>query len=758
MSKKKLMNRFYKYLFILLFGVSFSLKIFGQKEVADSLFKTLQTKLPDTTRVINLVKLCEYAGWRMGKYDTALVLANEAKALAEKIKFKKGIANAYNNIANVYYFQSNYAEALKNYSSAIKLFQEIGFKKGVANVSSNMGNIQSNIGNYNEALESYYTALSVFEESGDKKLIAAMCDNIGMIYSYQKNTKESFRFLEKALALQKEINDKPGMGNSLFNIAQTNSEAKNYTKALELYTQALEIAKETNDVLNIANNYQCMGNAYSNLGNFSKALEVYVEAKKIYESINNERGIMYLYGNIGIVYGKLKKLNEASKWLNKAIELSRQANDLFQSQICYLNLAQIDSMNGDYKSAYKNYKNYVVCKDRLLNEENSKKTVQIQMQYEFDKKQLADSLKLEDERKSTAVKFKQAQQQRFVLYGGLLLVGLFGIFMFNRFRVTQKQKHVIEQKEKETHLQKQIIEEKHKEITDSINYAERIQRSLLASKQLMNQKFNNSSNDNYFIFYKPKDIVSGDFYWLSELYNNNFALVTADSTGHGVPGAIMSILNIACLNETIKENATLPNDILNKTREKIIDILKRDGSEDGGKDGMDCSLCVYDFKNMQLQIAAANNSVWIVRKINNDDLLLRAKSRSESDLGDLVPIATEIDRTDDQFKPFNSTFSIYDIKPDKMPVGKSEKQHQSFALHTVQLQKGDVIFTLTDGFADQFGGPKGKKFMSKNLRELLITNSQLPMNQQKEAIESVFKNWIGNLEQIDDVTVIGIRV
>jgi serine phosphatase RsbU (regulator of sigma subunit) len=309
--------------------------------------------------------------------------------------------------------------------------------------------------------------------------------------------------------------------------------------------------------------------------------------------------------------------------------------------------------------------------------------------------------------------------------------------MFNRFRITQKQKHIIELKEKETQLQKSIIEEKHKEITDSINYAERIQRSFLATKELLDDNLKD-----YFVFFKPKDVVSGDFYWCAKLSNGNFAIATADSTGHGVPGAIMSLLNVTSLEKAI-EHYTNPADILNHTRQTIIERLQKDGSEEGGKDGMDCSLLVFDFVSpfeggaqragdvaAILHIAAANNPVWIIRSNS--------------------PFEGGVRRTGD--------IELIEIKPDKMPVGKSERQHESFTLQTIKLQKGDTIYTLTDGFPDQFGGDKGKKFMSKKLKELLLASVHLPVAQQKELLDSTFKNWVGELEQVDDVTVIGIKV
>ena len=221
----------------------------------------------------------------------------------------------------------------------------------------------------------------------------------------------------------------------------------------------------------------------------------------------------------------------------------------------------------------------------------------------------------------------------------------------------------------------------------------------------------------HFVLFQPKDIVSGDFYWASALRNNQFSVIAADSTGHGVPGAIMSILNISCLSEAINaQQLLLPNQILDYTRQRIMEHMANDGSEEGGKDGMDASLLVFDFKQKQVHIAAANNPVWIIR-----------------------------DKT------------LIELEADRMPIGKHDKDSISFTQHEFDLQLGDMIYTLTDGFPDQFGGPRGKKFMYKQLENLLISISHESMEIQKQKLENVFENWKGDLEQVDDVCVIGVK-
>jgi serine phosphatase RsbU (regulator of sigma subunit) len=278
--------------------------------------------------------------------------------------------------------------------------------------------------------------------------------------------------------------------------------------------------------------------------------------------------------------------------------------------------------------------------------------------------------------------------------------------VYKRFRVTQKQNIIISKQKEEVHLQKAIIEEHQKETIDSINYAKRIQYALLANNNLLKRNLNN-----HFVLFKPKDIVSGDFYWATE-YNNKFYLAVCDCTGHGVPGAFMSLLNIGFLSEAIKEkNIEKPNEVFNYVRTRLIDSI----SNDGQQDGMDGILLCIDKTLNQISYTAANNEPVLLSENN-----------------------------------------LIELPKDKMPVGKGEKT-ESFTLYTVNANKGDTLYLYTDGYADQFGGPKGKKYKYKQLNEQLLSIHNKSMNQQKNELDSVIEQWKGNLEQVDDILVIGIK-
>ena len=264
----------------------------------------------------------------------------------------------------------------------------------------------------------------------------------------------------------------------------------------------------------------------------------------------------------------------------------------------------------------------------------------------------------------------------------------------------------------EINLQRLQLKEKNKDITDSFHYAQRIQKALMASNHLLNKKL-----PSYFVMYMPKDIVSGDFYWAEES-DGRFLLAICDCTGHGVPGAFMSLLNITKLNETVREKKiTRPDLVFNQVREDIIKALNPEGTQEEGRDGMDASFCSFDFDNLRLEYACANNPVWVLR---NDTLI-------------------------------ESRF-------DKMPVGMYGGPKTDFTLHSLDLQKGDTIYLFTDGYADQFGGPKGKKFKYAQLKETILSIHKSPLKEQQQILHKVIESWKGKLDQVDDILVVGIRI
>ncbi len=285
-------------------------------------------------------------------------------------------------------------------------------------------------------------------------------------------------------------------------------------------------------------------------------------------------------------------------------------------------------------------------------------------------------------------------------------------------REKEKLELVVQLRTLEIRKQKDIVEEKRNEILSSINYAKRIQDALLATNQMLRVGLNN-----HFVLFKPKDIVSGDFYWGSIIDSEKFILVTADSTGHGVPGAIMSILNISCLSDCVVTNKMYqPNEILNQTRAKIVNYLYNEDLSEAGKDGMDCSVLIYNRINNQITYSSANHPIWIIRHHPNEEK------------------------------------ELIELTCDKMPVGWHVNFNKPFTKRELNCIDGDIIYTFTDGFADQFGGPSDKKFKYTNLKKLLYSISHKELNEQRSILEATFEDWKGKNEQTDDVLMIAFRV
>ena len=807
---------------------------FAQNRNIDSLLNLLKNDKPDTNQVNHLNQLSnEYVN--VGEYDAGLKYGNKAQALAKYLPqtyshsqgktvqgWAKGIASAYHNIGNIHYYRGNYRVALKNYFAALKIWEVIKNKQGITDSYNNIGNIYTSTADYSKALKNYLLSLKIYEDIGDKQGIAASCINIGAIYQFQGNYPVALKKYLTALKIYEDIYDKQGIATSYNNIAAVYQFQGNYSDALKNYIAVLKIREDSKDKQGIATSHNNIGNIYCYLENYSNAMKSYSTSLKIREAINDKQGIAISYYCIGDIYTSqnkyqealknyfaslkineeigdkqgivksliglgrvhthLKKINEAKKYFDTALNSSIKIGSSENIKNSYLGLAAIDSINGNWMDAYLHHKLFIVYRDSIDNEETRKKTTEIILTNKFEKQEAATKA-TQDKKDTIATANKKRQQLILILVSCVLIfVFIFAGFVVRSLRITRKQKEMIEHQKDEVSHQKEIVLKKNKEITDSINYAQRIQRALLASNTMLdanligsNPGFDSESlpllkspklpkqirdrqvrdrqvnqDRDYFIFFQPKDIVSGDFYWASILENGNFALVTADSTGHGVPGAIMSMLNISCLNEAVKgQLLTEPNEILNYTRSKIIEHLSNDGSDDGGKDGMDCSLISFEFDSMKMEnrkknpdspnltkltYSAANNPIWIVK----------SSIPGKPDSNDVSVL--------------KNSSELIELKPDKMPVGKHERDKIPFTQQTIELQKGDIVYTLTDGMPDQFGGSKGKKFMARQLKELIISICHLPMNEQKEKLAAAFNLWKGNLEQVDDVCIIGVKI
>lgn len=761
------------YRLLALFNVFLVLTSFSQNPVIDSLKQAFGKAKNDTTRCAILSKMVETEDddkiWVIYN-DQLLKLAQSGKEKTEneivKNTFIRYEASAYNNRGILAQQNGDSPKALEDMTSSLKLEESIDHKQGVATVLINIGYIYNSLGNIKKAMEYWEKSLAIQEEIGDKKGMAYSLNNMGSVYHHQGDIYKALDYLHRGLKIQEEIGDKKGISNSLNNIAGIYGAQGDPKKALEYYQRSLKLREELKDQRAIATAYNNIGYTYTHMGNNDKAMEYYLKSLELRESLEDKKGIANSLINVGSSYKKKGDINKALECFKRANTIQQEIKHKEGLATSNCRIAEIMIQNGNiagaiqyaqqslqlakelgfpenindaatilkdiykkqnkFKEAFEMYELQIQMRDSMNNAETKKEAVKKAYEYQYERKAAADSVKNADEQKvknamlaAQNAQLEQEKTARFALYGGLILMIVFAGFMFNRFRVTNKQKQIIELKEKETQqqnitisLQKNLVEEKQKEIIDSIHYASRIQQAILTSEDYIAEHF----KTDFFVFYQPKDIVSGDFYWATT-NNGKFYLAVCDCTGHGVPGAFMSLLNISYLNENVLGKKLIqPAEILNEQRQQIIKSLNPTGTENS-KDGMDCVLCAFDLKALKVEFASANNPLWLVR--NNE---------------------------------------IIEYKGDKMPVGKSDLESRAFTQNEIDLQKGDIIYIFTDGFADQFGGPKGKKFMYKQLKETLLSISSQPLKAQQQLLKQSLKDWMGNTDQVDDITVIGIRV
>jgi len=702
-------------------------------------------KRPDTSRLKAMLDISQN-GFLFSNPDSAYMLAGKMELLANEKKEKSYEAKAVNVKGIACAITGKTKEAVTQWEKSYKISKSIGDKLGMSGSYNNIGNIYADKGDYKSALDYYKKSLQLKREVGDSSLVAASLNNIGIIFKDMNEHQQAIDYYKMALAIDVKNEDKRGIAPTLNNLATLFDEIGQIDTAMKYYQMSFDLYTEINEIEGVARVSNNLASVYLEMKDFEKAKELFLSALSISKKggfVEHEARALRGLGVVAQNYGDNPM---ALKYYESSLMVAKGAGVLEEVQKAAELAWLLYKDKGQYKKSLEAFEQFITAKDSIESEQNHKAVIQQEFQYKYEKKAAADSIKAMEEAKvqdalltaekaeteKQKIEAKQQEQQKLYLFAGLILALLFGGFIFNRFRVTSKQKIIIEDQKHEVEKQKNTVEvtltelesthiklestheqleESHKEITDSINYAERIQRSFLATKETLDENLKD-----YFVFFKPKEAVSGDFYWAAQLNNNNFAFTVADSTGHGVPGAIMSLLNITSLEKSI-ETETEPHKILNKTREIIVNRLSKDGSEHGGKDGMDCNLMVLNQDKSVLTFASANNTIVIIRE-----------------------------------------GEILEYKGDKMPVGKHDKDTESFTLHSVQLQKGDVIYALTDGFPDQFGGPKGKKYMIKNLKNKFLQIANMPMPEQEATLEKEFSTWMEDNEQIDDVCIIGVRV
>lgn len=668
-------------------------------------------------------------------------LKNQIERLkgTERLKTLKELGDTYNST-------SDYDSAFVFERMGLKEAEQLNNQMYIAIFYSSIGVTYWNRGEHKLAIENLKKAEKICTRTKNLKTLSAVYNNLGLVYFEVPNYPTALSYLDKALSLAKKMKDKSSEASALLNIGLVYDDSQQYEKALTYYHKALKLAIELKEDETQMICYGNMGVVYGNLGKRNEGMEMQIKSLNLAEKIKNKRGMALANNNIGAVLFDQKKYDEAQLFYDQAYHLYITVKDLNGIVLVLNNLGDINGIQGRYQKALQYYHEamliadtaelydnlsvsyiglsqtyaelkqfekafqyhvaYKANEDTLASMRNMNSLNEIKTKFEVHQKELELNAKQEKERAINNANRKQQTIIIIFIVVLLLLTVIFSGFLFKRIRLSVRQNKIIKD-------QKHLVEEKNKEIIDSINYAKRIQQSVITSERYLEQHLNE-----FFVLFIPKDIVAGDFYWALNT-DAGFLMATGDCTGHGVPGAFMSMLGINYLNEiTIEKKIQAPAQILNELRKGIIKSMNPDESVEDGKDGMDISLYTLDKKNLKLTYAAANNPIWVIS--NNE---------------------------------------VKELKADKMPIGLyNGKEKEGFSQGEMQLNKGDIIYTFTDGYADQFGGEKGKKLKYSHLKTLLLEIHSLPLTTQKTYMQEAFLSWKGRYDQTDDVCLIGVKV
>ncbi len=671
--------------------------------------------------------LCQMANIVRGAYgknQEAMQYAREAVEAAKKAGYTRGVAVADIQAGNAYNELARFEEALACFQEAARYFKEGGFEAEVASAWQNIASVYYQLEKFEESIEYHRKSMEVFKNVGYTSGYAQEMMNIGTIYSGHNrrgvvrdiaNMDSMFYYYREALRLQEEQKDSASIMQCRINLGIGHYMQKDFVQAKKYFDSAYKFALNKNSIGDIITIENCYALLYFKMGEYEKSKEFFLkELPRIQRGNYKEKEFMW-----------------------------------------YLDMAHtLDSM-GDYLGALRSYEKYVELYDTVRSNDSEKQMNMLSARYGSELKD--QEIAAAKERQELMSREQDALRKRFfVMVGASVIIGIFLIFVVYLFIQKRKanvklaeqndqinkQNIEIERQRDEVTAQKEQIEVQQQNILDSIHYASRIQSAILPKPELVEDLF----GDHRFILFKPRDIVSGDYFWIGRKNDWKIA-VAADCTGHGVPGAFMSMLGTAFLNEIINDptmDDIHAGEILDKLRENIIKALKQTGAAGEQKDGMDLAMWMYNEKLGKIRFAGANNPLVLVRKDYVD---------GEIEESDRIKIQEFVSETNGE------TYHIIQVAGSKQPIAIYPEM-VPFEEVCLNVKPGDTMYTFSDGFQDQFGGEKGKKFMIKRLKQVFVNIYESPMEEQRGLLDHELVDWIekGNTEQIDDILVIGYRV
>jgi len=640
---------------------------------------------------------------RAEEYNTeALIIFSEVKDL-------KGTAICYNNLGIIAHNKNNYAQAIEFYKKSLEINNSINRRSGSATSLFCIGTVFENQAQYDSALIYYYKAQAISESIGDVSLMAYARVSLANVYYTMENYAKSLEYNEEAIRLYEKAGNNYGLLKVYISLGQTAARIDSLENAIWFYRQALKtgyIVQSQNDIANIffsiAQVYEDKEIIDSSFINYKKALDLFVQTD------NRENSSLSMISMAKILNLK-SKYQEAKKLLEEAIPVAEEIHSPSALTAAYHEMAITWSYLKDFKKAFLYLNKYSDTRDSVMTVEKQEQILKLETQFETEKKEKENIILRKDQLilKST---------RNSLIIGALLLI-IIAVIILRSLSIKKRDNELLRQQKEEIAMQKDIVESQKVSITDSIRYAKRIQSAMLPPDELIKETVPDS-----FILYLPRDIVSGDYYWMKKISENKVLACVADCTGHGVPGAFMSMLGMSLLSDIINRNPDQilagnfkPSDILNNMRSRIKESLRQSGKEGESRDGMDMALCIIETDTGKIHYSGAINSLYHVTG----------------------GVLTE-------------------IKGTRNPVGIYLNE-MGFADNEVSVQKGTMIYMFSDGYYDQISSERGK-FLSRNFKKMLAEISHLPSPEIKDALLKTHLDWRKDEEQVDDILVMGIRV
>lgn len=671
-----------KKIFLILISILSPFYLFAQSSALDSLKSLINQATNDSSRIIRTITYANELTYN--KPAEAKVLLDDCVNDSKKIGFQKGIASALYVKAITFALEGQFENSLKNMIEASTIYQEIGNRIGFAKCIGGQGNIYYFMDDLTKAQEYYEEAYKIYKEEKSDVGMASCIGNLGLICHQSGQLDKALKYQLEGLKIEEKASNKRGIAISHISISSVLLDLKRFTEAKKHALISIKYAKEIADT-----------NAVSDA-----------------------------MIRLGECYRLTKQFDSAQYYLNESIRIGEKIKDYHQLSYALQVQTNLYDSLGFYFNAFKTQKRLMIVKDSLLNKEKTAQLVEMQTKYESEKKE-----------KENIILVAKNSNQKLILWGLIIIIVFTFVFVFYilysrrklsisheklitlHTEVQQQKEEIMTQAEdliranEAIVAQKDQIESTHHKISDSIVYASFIQSAMLPTDEMLYEIFPES-----FVLYKPRDVVSGDFYWLKEK-NGSYLLAVADCTGHGVPGALLSMMGISFLNDIVANSSTINvSSILEELRQNVKQALGQFSKRGLRKEGMEIGLISYNPNQNKISYSGAYLSLWLLR-----------------------------DET------------IKEIKSDRMPIGISLKE-KPFTTSELNVKKGDIIYLFTDGITDQLGGENAKKYLRRNFLSLLISISNLPLSKQKERIEKVHLEWKGNrFDQIDDILVLGIK-